>query len=172
MATHPDLSISVLQIALPENLLVDMEQHRASSAPALKQPAPALPSHLAHLSRMPWPTLFKKTKDKEGIAIAHDYRLLLSVEEDAAQPVARLRLDCQPDDRARLLNRRFELMIFLDGLFVTEDEEALLPFNYQMSTRGVPPGEHIITVNVLDTDGVPGTVSQQIAVGSKSHKAQ
>jgi hypothetical protein len=127
-----------------------------------------LPTAMADLVRMPWPSLFVDAKAKSRITIANDYRLTIRVAEEAEQPIVNFRVDCAEADRARLLNQRFELMISLDGLFITEDEQAILPFNYRTSTRGLTPGQHLFTINVLDSDGVPGTASTVFTVTSKT----
>jgi hypothetical protein len=164
MAGHPDLQATVLGLSLPGNVLVDREQQARGAVPASARPEVVLTKELTDLAQMPWPGIFSRAKTRSGILIAEDYRLTLRVETDPAQRLALIRLDCDERDRARLLNQRYEIMLFLDGLFITEDEEALLPFNYRMSTRGIPPGRHLLTVNVLDTGGVPGTVSASFTV--------
>jgi hypothetical protein len=159
---------TVLAVSLPVNLLADQEYQPAHSARAPVADPVALPVHLAQLQQAPWPSVFGAAKSRFGVVMAEDYRLQLEVTEDPRQPVVGLRLNCHPDDRSRLLNKRFEIMLFLDGQFITEDEEALLPFNYRMSTRGIPPGDHLLTINVIDSDGVPGTVSATFSVSGKA----
>ena len=166
---------TVLAVSLPVNLLADQAHERGKSQPLTpssgerqRDGGVALPPHLAQFNQAPWPSVFGKTKARFGVAVSEDYRLELQVKEDPAQPVASLRLNCHQNDRSRLLNKRFEIMLFVDGQFITEDEEALLPFNYRMSTRGIPPGDHLLTVNVVDSDGVPGTVSGTFSVSGSA----
>jgi hypothetical protein len=68
------------------------------------------------------------------------------------------------------MNGRFEVMLFLDGVFLMEDEDALLPFTYRTSTRGVTPGRHAVTVNVVDTDGNLGTATSEFAVAGEKER--
>ena len=55
-------------------------------------------------------------------------------------------------------------MLFLDTTFLAEDEHSQLPFSYRMSTRGLAPGRHILTANVIDSDGIVGTVSKELLI--------
>src|SRR5690606_6068273 len=125
-----------------------------------------LPDHYRDRAAMPGGSLYSHVRKRSQIAIADDYRLVLRTEATPLRGVVNLRLDCVEEDRARLLNQRYEVMVFLDGVFLMEDEVALLPFNYRMSTRGLSPGQHLVTMNVLDSQGVPGTASAFIEVPS------
>jgi hypothetical protein len=63
----------------------------------------------------------------------------------------RIRVD-DPQERARMINSRFEIMVFLDTLFVFEEEDGAVPFNHRIDTRALNPGPHLLTVNVLAYD--------------------
>lgn len=167
MVGRPDFQAKVLALSLPVNALSD-QRLRTNRFAGDNLPAVALPAALVDLSRMPGGSLFSNVRKKSRISIADDYKLTLRVEESTGQSIVNLRLDCAEADRARLVNRRFEVMIFVDGQFLTEDELAILPFNYRMSTRGLATGQHIATMNVLDSDGVPGTVSVVFEANSKT----
>jgi len=57
-----------------------------------------------------------------------------------------------PELRGQLINSRFEVMIYLDTLFLTEAEDGSLPFNYRIDARGLNAGPHLLTVNLLAYD--------------------
>ncbi len=169
MIGRPDFQAKVLALSLPVNVVSD-QSLRTNRFAGDNLPAVTLPAALADLAQTPG--LFSNVRKKSRISIADDYKLTLRVDESAGQSIVNLRLDCLEADRARLVNRRFEVMIFVDGQFLTEDELAILPFNYRMSTRGLAPGQHIATMNVLDSDGVPGTVSAVFEASSKTQGAK
>lgn len=168
LSGRPDFQVRVLALSLPVNLLADEEQRSPTRPSPESAAAVALPPALEDLARMPWPGVLVDAQTRNRIAIDDDYRLTLEVGEEPGQRIATFRLDCVAADRQRLLNRRFEIMLSVDGVFLTEDEHALLPFNYRMSVRGLTPGQHLFTVNVLDSEGVPGTISRVFAVPSST----
>jgi hypothetical protein len=93
-----------------------------------------------------------------------DYQLNIEVREDAPGKIAEVRVACNGDDRVQLFNKRFELMLFVDAAFVAEDERSQMPYTYRMPTRGLAPGHHVVTANVLDSEGRLGTASQEFTV--------
>jgi hypothetical protein len=169
MIGRPDFQAKVLALSLPANVVVD-QSLRTNRFAGDNVRAVAVPAALADV--LPAAGLFSNMRKRSRISIADDYKLTLRVEASPGQSIVNLRLDCAEADRARLVNRRFEVMIFVDGQFLTEDELAILPFNYRMSTRGLAPGQHVATLNVLDSDGVPGTVSAVFEAASKTQAAK
>jgi hypothetical protein len=73
----------------------------------------------------------------------------------------RVRVD-DPQERARLINTRFEVMMFLDTVFLAEEEDGALPYNYRLDTRALPPGPHLLTVNLLSYDQRVGVQTVEI----------
>lgn len=163
MLGRPDFQTRVLALSLPANLVAD-ERLRTQRFAGNNTPSTPLPDRYSDRKAMPGGTLYSTVRRSSQISIADDYRLSLAAEPAPGRGVVLLRLDCAEADRGRLLNQRFEVMVFLDGVFLMEDETALLPFNYRMSTRGLAPGQHLVTLNVLDSQGVPGTASAFIQV--------
>jgi hypothetical protein len=73
--------------------------------------------------------------------------------------VATLRIALDERDYKSLVNVRFEVMVFLDTLYLFEDEDAPALFNYPLDTRALPPGRHLLTVNILGYDDRLGSRS-------------
>lgn len=164
LSGHPNVDVNVLAISLPANVFVAQNQRvQPVGSTGILKPG-ALPARVADLASAPWEVMAARTKTATGISIADDYRIVVDVQEDSSARTASVRVDCHPDDRARLLNKRFEIMLFLDRVFVSEDEDGLLPFTYKISTRGVPPGEHFVAINVVDNDGIPGTAVREFVL--------
>jgi len=66
-----------------------------------------------------------------------------------------------PADAGHLLDVRFEVMLFIDTVLLTEVEEGTSPFTYALDTRALSPGAHFLTVNVLTWDDHAGTQTVQ-----------
>ncbi len=163
MIGRPDFQVRVLALTLPANLVAD-QRLRTGRFAGNATPSAELPAGYADRAVMAGGTLYSTVRRRSQITIADDYSLTLGSQPAAGRGVVNLRLDCSEADRGRLLNQRFEVMVFIDGVFLMEDETALLPFNYRLSTRGLAPGRHLVTMNVLDAQGVPGTASHFIQV--------
>ena len=163
---NPVAQVIVTAVSLPANILVAENtaekpgsQHRAAEAVSV-------PSGLADLTSPPWSKRKFMQVSSAGMWMGKDYRVLLAIHVNAEDQTVTLGVNCHPDDRERLLNRRFELTMFLDGVYISEDEVGLLPFNHRMATRGITPGKHALTVNVVDSDGNVGAASEEFVVVS------
>jgi hypothetical protein len=74
-----------------------------------------------------------------------------------------VRADVLEEDRDVPLNQQYEIIIFVDSVFYAEEERGHLPFNYPLELKNLPPGEHLLTVNVI-------TFGDQIGIGSRKFK--
>ncbi len=77
---------------------------------------------------------------------------------------APVRIVIDPKDKDYLVANRFEIMFFVDGQFLYEQEEATSPLTAAVDTTQFGPGEHILTVNVMDYEDHIGAYSVKIAV--------
>jgi len=74
------------------------------------------------------------------------------------------RIDVPGADRAVLAGRQFEIILFADTTYVAEEERGYVPFNFPWDLRQLPPGEHVLTVNIVTFDGQIGIGSRRIRV--------
>ena len=85
-----------------------------------------------------------------------DVRFVGAESSDSLLPRVRdyaiVRVSLGAADRAVLLRARFEVMFFVDTVFLFEEEQATDPLNYTLDVSDLPPGEHLLTVNVLGYD--------------------
>jgi len=72
-----------------------------------------------------------------------------------------------PRDTVHLTNTRYEIIFFIDNIFLFEDEEGYDPFTYILETEGLPDGEHVITANVVSYDDHIGVATQKILVENR-----
>lgn len=71
-----------------------------------------------------------------------------------------VRIEVPEEDREVPLNQQYEIIVFIDSVFYAEEERGHLPFNYPLELTNLPPGEHVLTVNVI-------TFGDQIGIGSR-----
>jgi len=88
---------------------------------------------------------------------------------DEALPI---RLELPPAEASFLQEERFEVVVYLDGLFVFEEEQGYLPFTWTARPEVVPPGEHVVTLMIRGYEGHFGSASVRIlrpkAAGDKA----
>jgi FlgD Ig-like domain len=70
-----------------------------------------------------------------------------------------------PDaDRQRVLQRRFEAVFYVDGVFAHENELGYLPLTWTWNTAQFNPGEHFVTLNIRGYEGNFGTATIKVLV--------
>jgi hypothetical protein len=80
---------------------------------------------------------------------------------DLSEPLPlRLRLD--PEEAALLHDERFEVVVYLDGTFVFEEEQGYLPFTWTLRPEMVTPGEHVVTFMIRGYEGHFGSASIRV----------
>lgn len=158
--SNPQVHVNILAVSLPVNILVAQEEAGQADNSAL--PEVTLPTQLASFKAAPWRR--PEAKNQPDFLIADDYQLGLEIAADLNKQLAEVQVDCRRSERPRLFSRRFELMLFLDSAFLMEDERSQMPFSYRMSTRGLVPGRHVLTANVIDSEGIVGTTSQEFTL--------
>jgi hypothetical protein len=67
-------------------------------------------------------------------------------------------------DRMRVLQRRFEAVFYVDGVFAHENELGYLPLTWTWNSAQFNPGEHFITLNIRGYEGNFGTATIKVLV--------
>lgn len=78
--------------------------------------------------------------------------------------ITQIRIELNKHDTQYLINKRFEIILYVDGIFIFEMEEGSAPFTFNWNTRGLGKGPHILTVNIMSYDGHIGVVSRRVLV--------
>jgi hypothetical protein len=86
-----------------------------------------------------------------------------SNETPTAKNKLMIRADVLDEDKDVPLNQQYEIIFFVDSVFYAEEERGHLPFNFPLELTNLPPGEHVVTVNVI-------TFGDQIGIGSRKIK--
>ena len=75
-----------------------------------------------------------------------------------------VRIKLDERDKLDLINSRFEIIFFIDNVFLFEEEEGTSPFTFRLDTRGLNEGKHILTVNIYGFDDHIASRSKKILV--------
>lgn len=71
-----------------------------------------------------------------------------------------VRVDVDAKDRDVLSPKPYEIIFFVDGIFLTEEERGTIPLNFIWDLQHLPEGEHTLTVNFV-------RATSQFGVGSR-----
>ena len=78
--------------------------------------------------------------------------------------VVPVRVTLDDSDAQSMVNQRFELALFEDLTFLFEEENGANPFTYLWNTAQVPPGEHLLTVNILGYEDHYGVETRPVLI--------
>lgn len=81
---------------------------------------------------------------------------------DPAAPLPdelRISVDLHPEDRWLMQEQLYEVAFFVNGDFVSEEENGYVPIAWIWNTAGMKPGKHLLTVNLTGFTGRVGTRS-------------
>jgi hypothetical protein len=92
--------------------------------------------------------------------------------DESGRPIVRDELTLIVDaasvaERAVFEHSRFEVVLFVDGQFLMEDEDSVLPFHFTLDVRDYPPGVHAFLVNVDAYGNHGGAAFVPFRVGGK-----
>lgn len=102
-------------------------------------------------------------------------RISVSLSDRQGRPLAdggtvpdevRVMVDLHPDDRWLMQEQLYEVAFFVDGDFVSEEENGYVPIGWIWSTASLPPGKHLLTVNLTGFTGRVGTRSIEVVKGA------
>lgn len=164
---HPQLDVNLSAYSLPANSIITGSG--LESVP--KRPGRGAVRRPPRRANRPKGWYYHWTHDP---AICHEPRFAVTFPEAAGKagmkvPVLSgktpVRVEADPRDEGHLVNRRFELMLYVDGVFLYEDENASNPLTYQWDTSDLAPGLHTLTANVMSYDDHIGVVTRQVMIG-------
>ncbi len=75
-----------------------------------------------------------------------------------------LTVNVREEDRQRVLQRRFEAVFYVDGVFAHENELGYLPLTWTWNTAQFNPGEHFVTLNIRGYEGNFGTATIKVLI--------
>ena len=104
-----------------------------------------------------------------------DYPVAIKLPEaekhDSGVPVysgkVAVKINISKVELARLHKNRFEPILFVDGLYVSELETGFFPVTWQLDTGKYKTGKHYITINVRGYNGQYGASTQEIFIDNE-----
>lgn len=75
-----------------------------------------------------------------------------------------LKVDADDTSQWLLDESLYEVGFFVNGVFVSEEEQGYLPMSWRFLHDQIEPGEHLLTVNISGFDGRVGTASTKFFV--------
>lgn len=99
-------------------------------------------------------------------------RITVSLLDRAGKPLAegvavpddvRVSVDLHPEDRWLMQEQLYEVAFFVNGDFVSEEENGYVPIGWIWSTAALRPGRHLLTVNLTGFTGRVGTKTIAVA---------
>ena len=159
---HPKLSIRLTAFALPDNTVIVEGSPTAAAQtdqPPIYPPMTKGPNAYLHARhrRQDCGEAGLRVDFPEGLPQNSEGRPILS-----GQVPVRVTID--PAQAARIVNRRFEVVIYEDLTVLFEEEESANPFNFLWDTSKLPPGEHLLTINLLSYDDHYGVATVPVTV--------
>ena len=163
LSSHPKRNLVIFAYTLADNSIIVTSPRKTSlksdvNKPVLFSTKLALDrsiharnyfrmSHEPRIS-MEFQGAFKKTTD--GIPVV--------------KGVVPAKISIAPKDKLALENSRYELMFYVDMVFLFEEEAGFSPFTYMWDTRGLREGEHLFTVNLWSYDDNCGVITKKVFV--------
>jgi len=166
LLNRPDLNLNLTCYTLPSNTVITTGKVTPLDPNA---PPPANDE-----AADPWARKGKYLHYQHPPAACHEPRFRVSfpagAAADANEPptlggVTPVRVDLDERDARDLIRKRFEIILYVDGVFLFEMEEGSSPFTFSWDTTNVPRGPHVLTVNVMSYDDHVGVVSRRLIIG-------
>lgn len=165
---HPQLELNLTCYTLPNNAII-------RTGDTVDYPdTPELPEYRQQFETGMWARANKNLHYQHWPLTCHEPQFTITFPEskkhkDSDIPVVSgrvpVRITFDSKDAVYIINKRFEVMVYIDGIFLFEVEEGSSPFTFHWDTEGLSKGEHIMTINVMTYDDHIGTLSRNVIVG-------
>ncbi len=161
LSDHPQLAIKLNAFAMPDNTLI-VRGEATTDAPS---DAPTYPS----LAK-PTAAYLHARHPRAG---CHEARVRIEFPtgtryDTQGRPqlsgIVPVRVVLDARDAPALVNSRFEVSVYEDLTFLTEEEDGTNPFTYLWDTTHLTPGAHLLTVNVLSYDDHYGVITMPVVI--------
>ena len=157
LASHPKRNLVIFTYSLADNsIIVEGEKQRRSNLEMSKLNLPK--------------DRHRHALDNPGVCfeprINIEFLTEATVQEGASEVsgVMPVKVSVDPEDLLVVENSRYEIMFYVDTVFLFEDELGFSPFTYMWDTQGLSEGEHLLTVNLWTYDDHCGVATKRIKV--------
>lgn len=163
LSQHPDLELKLTCYTLPDNVIIVSDQsmmmnnsYPSESVDVWSASAKQKYIHYRHDPRICHEPKFtvnfpKSHANSEGVPVLSGN--------------TSVRIEIDKRDKMDLVNKRFEIMLYVDGVFLFEMEEGTSPFTFNWDTKDFAKGPHVLTINIMSYDDHIGVVNQKILIG-------
>jgi len=145
------LQASLTAISLPANAIVitgrDYDQHVAESLPINFTFVPGNVLHSQHHRSLCHAPQVQVIVPMENL---HGYTWDAVPKISGRVPI---RIEFLEDEVVALRNQYYEVVYYIDGQYIFEDERTFMPTTYHLDTSGVATGYHFILINVAEKWG-------------------
>jgi len=165
--TNPMIQLNLAAYSLPDNCIIiryDKQPSKMASISALQQtekrPSKAV-SHAMHLH-----AIHPMHKCREP-RFSMDFPSITEFTNDNVPIVSGnvpVRITVHDHDKKFLQDERFEIVFFVDFIFLYEEEDGISPATYFLKTAGMNEGKHFLTVNLYSFKDHIGTQTKAIYV--------
>ena len=165
----PKREVFVFAYSLPDNCII-LKRAENSAGKSAEFTSSTLPEYRKRKKIDP-KTKYKHALEDPIISREPEFRVMLTGDYPKSadgtpivSDVVPVKVKISEKDKRRVESARFEVMFFVDTVFLFEDEEGFTPFTYMWDTKGLSKGEHVFTVNIMTYDDHCGVESLKVVV--------
>ncbi|MBI1927718.1 hypothetical protein HYR99_26210 [Candidatus Poribacteria bacterium] len=169
-----DLTTQITGFALPANSVITVGNHRKTYREYKSHLPKARPKKAARfmtkIRRLSPHFLASRTLDRSFKVVLNFPQLEALPQEGlpAVKEKPLVRVDVAETDREIFSNQPFTLFFFVDTLSFAKEAGNGLPFDFPWEVRHLPEGEHLLTVNLVTSNGRFGVGSKRVKVVNSS----
>ncbi|MFC1604873.1 hypothetical protein ACFL5F_07590 [Planctomycetota bacterium] len=172
LRNHPELKLDLTCYRLPDNSIIVTGKTIPLTLPKTSNNSQQEGNQTK--SSNPWSTTNKYLHYQHEPYHCHEPRFTVTFPNVSQQSennipivsrITPIRVELAPQDARYIISKRFEVMLFIDGIYYFEMEEATSPYTFNWDTDGFNPGLHTLTVNVMSYDDHIGVKSLQVMIG-------
>ena len=164
LVEHPALDMNLRLFALPDRALIVTsggDRPMAAPAPLVVEGDRSIYPDGAFLHA-------RHRRDRCGeLSVALEFPR--SAESPDGCPVVEgvvpVRVSVAAADRTRAVDEQFEVMVYVDTVFLFEQEEGSTPFTFEWDASALTDGPHLLTVNVLTYGDHVGVSTRRVVKG-------
>ncbi len=150
---HPGVTMNLAAFALPDNAILVKGDRKETFSPDSPSKLKGSYFHAAHdradcrdvSLTVDFPNA---RRNSEGLPILGENTLV--------------RVWLNEEDKSFMINQRYEVMFFVDTVFLFEEEDGQNPFNFEWDASHLAPGEHLLTVNLIGYDDHLGVKTARV----------
>jgi hypothetical protein len=167
LKSHPNVEFNLTTYSLPENsILIKYTNPQPNILPKVQSSSAKRRTRATSPFKKYLHATHPRAKCREP-RFAIEFPHVSEYADDGApivSGVVPVRIIIDKQDKKLLQDERYEIVFFVDFVFLYEEEEGISPFTYFFDTKGMSEGRHLITVNVYGFKDHIGTETRSVDV--------